>query len=191
MVDDQTLNRWFCTEILPLERALTTFLRRHWRARDDLVDFRQDVYERVLSAASQNGLPQNAKGYLFVTARNMLINASRRQQVVSFELVADLEQVQQEVDMFATDRALSARDELRQTQAALDALPARCREVVRMRKAEGYSPQEIAEALKVSLSTVEKELTYGMRAITDHLLGGSKPRREPLRRLRLAKERQS
>lgn len=189
MVDDQTLKRWFCEEVLPLERSLMTFLGRHWRSHGDLIDFRQDIYENVLAAAAASGLPQNTKAYVFVTARNALINASRRQQVVSFELVADLEEVQQDHDMFATDRHLHARDELRRTQEALDLLPPRCREVVRLHKVEGYSSRETATQLNLNISTVEKELTYGMRAITDHLLGGPKRSRRPLQRLRRARER--
>lgn len=191
MVDDATLKAWFSEEVLPLERALMAFLRRHWRDHAELIDFRQDVYEKVLAAAAEMGLPQNTKAYVFTTARNHLINISRRQQIVSFELVSDLEEVGRERDMFATDRHMNARDDLRRTGAALDALPARCREVIRLRKVEGYSSYETAMELNVSISTVEKELTFGMRAITDHLLGGPNSRRRPLRRLRLDKERQS
>jgi RNA polymerase sigma-70 factor (ECF subfamily) len=191
MVDDATLKQWFCAEVLPLERALMAFLRRHWRSHAELIDIRQDVYERVLAAAAQSGLPQNTKAYVFTTARNQLINMSRRQQVVSFELVADLEEVHRDYDMFATDRQLSARDELRRTQQALNSLPGRCREVIKLRKVQGYSAQEAAEELNVSISTIEKELTYGMRAITDYLLGGSRSGRGPLRRLGSMKEQRS
>lgn len=172
MVDDKELRRWFCNEVLPLERALMAFLRRHWRNHDELVDFRQDVYEKMLAAAAVE-IPQNTKAYLFVAARNKLINESRRLQVVSFQLVADLEDVERDLDMFATDKHLNARDELRRTQQAMDMLPPRCREVIRLRKVEGCSTKETARLLNVSVSLVEKEITYGMRAITDFLLGGS------------------
>lgn len=189
MLDDATLKAWFCEEVLPLERALTAFLRRHWRNHSDLIDFRQDIYEKLLAAAAQSGIPGNAKAYLFVTARNHLINISRRAAVVSIELVAELEDAHLQHDVLATDRHLNARDELRKAQAALDALPPRCREIIRLRKVEGYSAQETASYLGVSISTVEKEITYGMRAITDHLLGGSKPARRPLQGLRGRRER--
>jgi RNA polymerase sigma-70 factor (ECF subfamily) len=189
MVDDDALKAWFCNDVLPLERMLMAFLRRHWRASGDLADFRQDVYEKMLAAAAEHGLPQNTKAYLLVTARNMLINASRRARIVSFELVSDLEELNQEFDMFAVDRQMNARDELRKTQAAMEALPARCREVVRLRKVEGYSVHETAERLNVSVSTVEKDLTFGLRALTNHLLGGSSATPRPLVRLRRMKER--
>lgn len=173
MLDEASLSQWFKSEVLPLERALMAFLRHHWRNRDELIDFRQDVYERVLAAAAENGVPHNTKAYLFATARNHLLNQLRRQQVVSFELVADVEGAQQEFDMFSTDRHLTARDELRRTKAALELLPPRCREVVYLRRVEGLSTRETADRLGLSVSSIEKEFTLGMRALTDCLLGGS------------------
>jgi RNA polymerase sigma-70 factor (ECF subfamily) len=172
MIDEAGLNHWFKTEILPLERALIAFLRRNWRNPEDLIDLRHDIYERVLAAAAETGLPQSPKAYLFVTARNHLVNQARRQQVVSFELVANIEDVDQEFDIFVTERHLNARDELRRVAAAMELLPARCREVVRLRRIHGLSVRQTATELNINLSTVEKEFTKGLRAITDYLLGG-------------------
>jgi hypothetical protein len=44
MVDDQALKRWFCEEVLPLERQLMGFLRHHGRGLGDLVEFWQGVF---------------------------------------------------------------------------------------------------------------------------------------------------
>ena len=68
---------------------------------------------------------------------------------------------------------VAARDELRRAQAGLDLLPPRCREVVRLRKVEGLSTRETAERLGVGIDTVEKQLTLGIRAMTDFVLGGT------------------
>jgi 2-(1,2-epoxy-1,2-dihydrophenyl)acetyl-CoA isomerase len=189
MVDEASLSQWFRTEILPLERALMAFLRRHWRNHEDLIDFRQDIYERVLAAAMENGLPQSAKAYLFVTARNHLVNQARRSRVVSFELVADMEGVEREFDMFMTDRHLAARDELRRVAAAMELLPSRVRDVVHLRRVEGLSAKETAEELNINLSTVEKEFTKGVRAITAYLLGGPQSARRHFSVTRLRKEK--
>ena len=43
------LNAWFCQEVLPLERALTSFIQRNWRVASDVKDLRQDIYERALA----------------------------------------------------------------------------------------------------------------------------------------------
>jgi RNA polymerase sigma factor (sigma-70 family) len=185
MVDEETLNAWFCREVLPLERALTGFIRRNWRVAADVTDLRQDVYERVLTGA-RAGLPAHTAQYVFTVARNHLINRAKRGQVVSFELVADIASLDLEFDRFQTERQLSAREELRRAQEGLDRLPPRCREVVWLRKVQGLTTRETAEQLGISVDTVEKQITQGMRALVDFMLGGSgKVRRPPLLRRRL------
>jgi len=179
MNEDRALNDWFCREVLPLERSLMAYIRRNSRNAADHVDLRQEIYERVLVGAS-SGLPQNTRAYLFTIARNHLINAARRARIVSFDLVADLEDVTRDIDMFETERHLNARDELRWALEGLNQLPSRCREVVRLRKVEGLTTRETAERMGVGVDTVEKQVTNGMRAIADFMLGGSgKVKRPP------------
>lgn len=172
MIDDAALNAWFCGHVLPLEPALTSFIRQNWRIADDVVELRQDIYERVL-VGSRDELPTNAKAFVFTVARNHLINQAVRARIVSFELVADLESEMPVNDLLSTERHLDARDQLRRARDGLDALPPRCREVVRLRKIEGLSTKEVAERLGVGLDTVERQLTMGMRALVDFMLGGS------------------
>lgn len=172
MVEDVDLNAWFCREVLPLEGALTRFIERNWRVQEDVIELRQDVYERTLTGAREI-LPTNAGAFVFTVARNHLINCAMRARIVSFDLVADLENVAKTEDRFATDRMLDARDQLRRAQLGLDALPPRCREVVRLRKIEGLSTREAADRLGVGIDTIERQLTMGMRALVDFMLGGS------------------
>lgn len=172
MVDDASLKEWFCREVLPFERFLTGFIQRNWRIPDDVSDIRQDVYAQALTGAKR-ALPQQTGAYLFAIARNNLINRAKRNKIVSFDLVADLEGAGLEPDLLGTERGLEARDELRRAMAGLDALPPRCREVIRLRKVEGYSSREVACHLGIAIHTVEKQTTLGMRALADYMLGGS------------------
>jgi RNA polymerase sigma factor (sigma-70 family) len=188
MVEDADLNAWFCGEVLPLERALTRFIRRNWRTEADFMDLRQEVYERALGGA-RGGLPTHTAAYLFTVARNHLINRAKRARIVSFDLVADLEGLDLDIDLLATERHLSARDELRRAQAGLDNLPRRCREVVQLRKVEGLTTREVADRLGVGVDTVEKQMTLGMRALVDFMLGGSgRIDRKPMLRRQAAEE---
>ncbi len=172
MVDDDELNAWFCREVLPLERALTSFIRRNWRVAEDVIELRQDIYEHALTGA-RKGLPTHTRGYLYTLARNHLINQTKRARIVSFETIADLDMVDRDVDIFGAERALTARDELRHAKAGIEKLPPRCREVINLRKLEGMSTQEAADALGVSTETIRQQLKYGMKALIDHMLGGS------------------
>lgn len=170
MIEDGVLNAWFEREVFPLERTLMSYIRRNSPAAADLTDVRQEIYERVFMAAREE-IPQYPKAYIIRIARNYLIDRARRARIVSFELVADLDDVNREVDMFATERQLNARDELRRTLEAVSQLPPRCREVVRLRKVEGLSTKEVAERMGISVVTVEKQTLMGMRAIANLLSG--------------------
>lgn len=169
---EDDLKTWFCNEILPLEPALMRFISKNWRQSSDHSDLRQSIYERVLKGA-QKGIPFNPTQYLFTVARNHLINQARRANIVSIELVAELEDLKLDQDFEATHRQLEARDDLRRAQMALEALPNRCREVVSRRKILGMSTREVAEAMGISVHTVEKQMTLGMRKLATFMLGQS------------------
>jgi RNA polymerase sigma factor (sigma-70 family) len=172
MVDDEVIEEWFCREVLPLERALTHFIRRNWRVAHDVVDLRQDVYQLAISGA-RNGLPVNTRQFLFTVARNHLINSAKRARIVSFDLVADLATVRRDVDMFETERHLEAREALHRVLAGLEKLSPRVREIVELRKIEGLSIKETAERLGIGYDAVNHQLLMGMKALADHMLGGS------------------
>lgn len=171
MVEDSELNRWFCKEVLPLERVLMSFIRRNLPQGHEAADIRQEVYSRVLLSA-QKELPANVGAYVHTIARNHLINLTRRAKIVAIEYVENVETLSPVSDIFVAERGLSARDELRRVMAALDQLPPRCRQVVSLRKLEGCSIRETAEIMRVSVDTVERQLTLGMRALADFMLGG-------------------
>ena len=172
MVDDADLEAWFCREVLPLEGALTHFIRRNWRGAQDVDDLRHDVYELAIASA-RSGLPLQTRPFLFTVARHHLINRAKRAKIVSFELVADLEAIGREVDMMATERHAIARDMLRRAQDGINRLSPRVKQIVLLRKVEGLSTRETADHLGIGIDAVERQLSMGMKALADFMLGGS------------------
>lgn len=170
-MDDELVRNWFCRNVLPLESVLMRFIRRHTHDNSDVVDIRQDVYERVLIGAARQ-LPRQAGPYVFTVARNVLINRARRASIISIELVAELDHLVPDFDWLTPERYIDARNKLRRVQQGIDQLPPRCREVILLRKVNGLSTREVASALGVGIDAVEQQTTLGMRALTDFLLGG-------------------
>jgi len=171
MLDDVEIRDWFRREVLPLERQLTNFIRRNWRVEDDVTDLRHDVYELAIAGARKE-LPRATRPYLFTIARNHLINRAKRARIVSFELVADLEQVDHGLDSFDAERHLNAREALRRVQEGLAKLTPRVRQIVQLRKIDGLNIRETAERLGIGSDAVRQQTSIGMRALTDHMLGG-------------------
>ena len=164
-------------EVLQLEVSLVSFLRRNSYRGEDTTDLLHDIYERAILGARSNGLPNHTRGYVFTIARNLLIARAKRAKIVAFELVADvdseLRNVRETFDFLTPEREAIARQDLQRAIDGMDLLPPRCREVVRLRKLELLPIREIAERLGVSKSAVERQLTLGMRALADFMLGGS------------------
>lgn len=170
MADDNEIRDWFRSEVLPLERSLTHFIRRNWRVEDDVIDLRHDVYELAIVGA-RKCLPHSTRPYLFVIARNHLINRAKRARLVSFELVADLESIETDLGSFDQERHLVAREALRRVEEGLATLTPRVRQIVQLRKIHGFNTQETADQLGIGLDAVRKQTSIGMRALTDFILG--------------------
>lgn len=159
---------WFIREVLPLESLLMLFLRQNWRNKAEIADLRQEVYMRVYEAALKE-IPEQAKPFVLATARNLLVDRVRKERVIPFEIVTDLEAMGVASEQAGPERTILARDALRRLQAALDRLPPRCREAVILRKIEGLSRREIATRMDITEFTVNRHLTEGMRALADIL----------------------
>jgi RNA polymerase sigma-70 factor (ECF subfamily) len=171
MVDDDELNLWFIREVIPLELSLTSYIRRNWRVAEDVLELRQDIYENALIGA-RRALPSNTRAYVYAIARNRLINHARRASIVPIETIAELDSVPRAIDIFAAERGLTARDELRRAKEGIDKLPARCREIILLHKVQGLTDREAAQRLGVSVETVRRQIKLGMKALIDHMLGG-------------------
>lgn len=155
---------WFVTKVLPLEGTLERFLRRNWRDENDIADLRQEVYAKVFVSFS-NCQPESAQAFVLATARNLLIDRARRARVVSIETFADMDALELTSEHIPTERHLMARSELKLVQAALELLPARCREAVELRKIEGLSQREVAHRMGITEDTVERQVSKGVRAL--------------------------
>lgn len=167
---DYLLDEWFMREVLPLEPMLMRFLQRNWRNEAEITDLRQEAYARIFEAARRER-PTLVKPFLFQVARNLMIDRLRKQSVVNLETMADFDWLNVSDDKPSIESAVTARQELRLLQGALDGLPPRCRQVVVMRKVEGLSQKEVAKRMGITIETVENQVAKGMRLLTQALAG--------------------
>jgi RNA polymerase sigma factor (sigma-70 family) len=151
------IDQWFMDQILPLEPMLLASARRLVNDPDAARDLVQEAFTRLLTVDgwAQIDAPHP---YLLRMMRNLAFEKLRRAKIARFEqltLAEDFEVVDESPDAF---RVVSGREQLARLDAALKALPERCRRVFVMRRIEERSPREIAKQLGVSPSTLEKRL---------------------------------
>jgi RNA polymerase sigma factor (sigma-70 family) len=161
------IDDWFTREVLPLEAALTRFLRRRWRHDSDIADLRQEVYVRLCDSA-RNGAPRQVKPFVFTVARNLIIDLARREPPLGSHTLAD-EASSEVADMILPDHEAIAREGLQILQHAMNQLPHRCREVVLLRRLEGLSQRDTAARMGITEHTVERQMVKGMRSLAGAL----------------------
>lgn len=167
---DDSLDTWFKREVVVHEEALTRYLRRSWSNPDDIVDLRQETYVRVYESARKH-IPASARPFMFAIARHLMTDRIRKRRIVAIDSVGDLDALNVLVDDISPEQRTAAHQELRQLAQALDSLPAKCREVVWMRRVDELSQREVAARLGLSEKTVEKHIMKGMKRLTDAVFG--------------------
>lgn len=160
--------RWFVEEVQPHETSLRSYLKGSFPTVRDTDDVVQESYLRVWRR--QAVLPiKSAKAFLFTIARRLAIDWIRHEKISALDPVEDL------ASLAVYDHGNSAADAVSRAEIiallidAVDALPARCREVVILRKFKFLSARETALKLGIKEHTVEMQLVRGNARIREYL----------------------
>jgi RNA polymerase sigma-70 factor (ECF subfamily) len=137
-------------------------LRRSWQEAADLT---QEVGVRFLSL-KQTLWPDNPRAYLFGIARHVLAEylESRARQCRLDEAMRIEEEPLLAASAVFRDPAESVAM-LQLSRYLLGRLPRRQREVLQAQVGDGYSYEEVAAKLGVTVSTVEKDLSLAKRSL--------------------------
>lgn len=162
---EETLDVWFAREVLSHETAFSRFISRLWPDRDEQADFRQEAYVRVFQAALK-ARPDAPKAFLFTTARHLVADRVRREQVVSIR-PGGTEFAETLVNEISPEHQVAANLELAEVARAFDQLSTRRREVLWLRRIQGLSQRRVADLLGISEKTVEKHMRVGTRQLAE------------------------
>lgn len=161
---------WVARHVLPHEADVRAWLRRARVSAADADELVQEAYCRLtaLPAVAHIDRPD---AYLFRVVRNLHFERLRRERVVPMTGLTESDLSSILDDAAGPDRTAMARRRLARVQAAIDALPDRCRQVFVLRRVEGLSQRAIAERLGVTESMVENDVGKGLRLLMRALDG--------------------
>lgn len=146
------------------EELIGTWTRR-LRNRQQAEDLAHDTFVRVLeSSASEVAQP---RAYLHQTARNIAVDAYRRQErreALTRQAVEHGAPHSGDPEHYM--HAIQLADSI---ERALAELPLNCRKIFIWQKIEGLTQQEIAERLGLSKNMVEKYMIRTLRHLRDRL----------------------
>jgi RNA polymerase sigma-70 factor (ECF subfamily) len=142
----------------PLFRFMLHQVRDHATAEE----LYQDVWQRVITARQRYAPEAKFSTWLFQIAHNRLTDHWRALQHRPPAPADAEERTAREVDPQTPERQLSAFEERRRLQLALEELPEEQREVVLLRLEKELTLEEIGEITGVGRETVKSRLRYAL-----------------------------
>lgn len=151
-------------------RELLHFLSRKVSDRATAADLAQESYARIYAAQQAGTVVRDPRALLYKTARNLVIDHHRRDEVRAQVEQADTEDEVPLADAHAgpaalePDAALSSKQGVAAMVAAIGRLPPRCREAFVLNRFEGLSYAQVAARMGISVKMVELHLRNALDA---------------------------
>ena len=147
---------------LPLVR----FFERRLHNRADAEDLAQEVLLRL--ARQQTRIANPRPAYIFLTARSVLLDKVRKDRVQQ-RYVAEVQPGDEHViDVPSAERVYSGQERVERVNRLIARLTPRTRQVFVMHRIDGLTYSEIAQALGIALSTVEKHMIAALHYLVQH-----------------------
>lgn len=145
---------------LDTRKSLRRFIGKFGANASEVEDIAQEALACAMKAESDRPI-ENPKAYLFRVARNLALRHRVPRGAGVIEEIESEALAEIPADMPSIEDQIISRERLALLANALETLPPMCRRVFLMRKVYGYSHQETADRLGISVSTVEKHLGKG------------------------------
>jgi RNA polymerase sigma-70 factor (ECF subfamily) len=144
------------------EPELRRFLERYLPDRTDIEDCTQEAFLHIWKQESRGALRENPKGYIFMTARNVVRDLWRRNRVRQRQNHVELTEKIDAVRNIENEQSLAEREALRLIETHLKYLREPTKTVFLLAHVEQMTCDAIAERLNMSKRTVEREMARAL-----------------------------
>lgn len=155
------LHRWLADLFRRYHAEVVRYASRLVGDRENGEEVVQDAYLRLTRRSVQAATIEHPKTYLFTAARNAAVDFTAK-QAVEWSYRVDTDDLSSLALTEDPTTSLDRRQRIARLAVLLNELPSACRTAFVMNKVEGRTHSEIARALGVSVSMVEKHV---MRAL--------------------------
>lgn len=138
------------------------------KAHEIAEDVTQQVFLKLWERRSSLGAVQKIDSFLFITARNEIMNTFRRQSVQDNYRAFIRELFSQEAA--TPEDLLIIKQKRKLMEAIIGKLPVRQQEAFRLSRLKGLSYEQISAEMSISLATVKEHMSKALQQIRELLL---------------------
>ena len=146
----------FCELYAAYKNRLIYFAMRFLKSREYAEDIFQDAFTVIWESRRFINPDASFSSYLYTIMRNRILNQLRER--------ASEDRLKEQ-----TNNAIIANDLQRLVSQALEQLTSRQREIFEMSREKQMSHKEIAEALGISVNTVQEHISSSLRSLRTYL----------------------
>ena len=165
---DGASSRWLEAIVAEYAGPLHGFFLRRVNSPSDAEDLVQEVFARLAQMETLAEV-DSPRAYIFQVAVNLLKDRARRADARRNAFHEPFDDAFHGEDHRSPEDALLARDDLRRLGAALRKLPQKTQQVFFLHRFDGLKYREIAAAMGLSVSTVEKHMITALAEITQQM----------------------
>lgn len=147
-------------------RPMTSYAFRFLHNLTESESIVQDVFLRLWQKRREIMITASLQNYLFRSVKNHCINYIEHEKIKTGyqSMVINNEADRSEYSEFFLEYGLRMK-----IQAAIAALPQKRQEIFRLAREDGLKYREIAEQLKISVKTVETQMTLALKQLRESL----------------------
>lgn len=147
-------------------QALLQYIRRFVRSSETAKEIVQEAFLRTYRERESI---VTLRAFLFSTARNLAANELRHRRAVERGTLTSYDELPVDAEYESTESRLLRDERNRLIQQAIDRLPPQCRAAFTLRVFHECSYKEVADRLGISVKTVEKHISRGIRETNRYL----------------------
>lgn len=133
---------------------------------NDAEEIVQNVIMKLWEQKDKINEIENMQAYLFRSVKNQCLNFIKRDKLANvYKTEAWKELKELEEQTMSNMQPEDNEQQIKQLKDAIETLPERCQEVLKMSKFEGLKNKEIADELQISLKAVEANISRAFTLI--------------------------
>ncbi len=129
-----------------------------------------DVFMKIWKNRLEIEIHTSYESYLYRCVRNLSLDFLKSKQHNQNCLDQDIETAYHVADFYNPEQSMIYEEFYSKVQSAIEALPPQCRLIFKMSRDDGYTYQEIANNLGLSIKTIETQVGRALKILRGKLL---------------------